>query len=73
MHASINSHIKSYINPSAVELQLFNASLNEVGVTKGQYLLKPGTHVKHEYFVVKGCLRAYYMDAKGTKNIIQLP
>jgi CRP/FNR family transcriptional regulator len=71
MYESINNHIKSYIKPSELDIQLFNTSLNEVGLTKGQYLLKPGTHVKHEYFVIRGCLRAYYMDSKGTKCIIQ--
>ena len=52
-------------------MQLFRSVLNEVAVSKGQFLLKPGTVVKHEYFVVKGCLKAYYQDAKGNRHIIQ--
>jgi CRP/FNR family transcriptional regulator len=71
MHSTINNHIYSHIQASPSDLQLFNASLNEIAVGKGQFLLKPGTHVKHEYFVIKGCLKAYYMDPKGNKNIIQ--
>lgn len=71
MHQSITKHINNHINPTENDIQLFNAVLNEIAVTKGQFLLKPGTNVKHEHFVVKGCLKAYYLDDKGNKHIIQ--
>tara|TARA_R110002051_G_scaffold325867_1_gene432615 strand:- start:155070 stop:155645 length:576 start_codon:yes stop_codon:yes gene_type:complete len=71
MHQSIIKHIESLIQPSAKDLQLFQEVLTEVSVSKGNFLLKPGTHVKHEYFVVKGCLKAYYIDVKGGRHIIQ--
>lgn len=71
MHPSISKHIYKYINPSEKDLQLFSAISSEIAIAKGQFLLKPGTHVQHEYFVVKGCLKAYYMDEKGSKHIIQ--
>lgn len=71
MHEAIIKHIKHQINLSEIDVHLFTNSLQEVIVRKGQFLLKPGTHVKHEYFVVKGCLSAYYMDSKGNKSIIQ--
>ena len=62
MHPSITKHITNHIKATENDLQVFNTVLNEISVSKGQFLLKPGTHVKHEHFVVKGCLRAYYMD-----------
>jgi CRP/FNR family transcriptional regulator len=71
MYASIDNHIKNKVNPAAKDLLIFHTALNELMLSKGQFLLKPGTHVKHEYFVVKGCLKAYYMDYKGNKCIIQ--
>jgi CRP/FNR family transcriptional regulator len=71
MYASIDNHIKNKINPAGKDLLIFHTALNELTLSKGQFLLKPGTHVKHEYFVVKGCLKAYYMDYKGNKCIIQ--
>lgn len=71
MYDAITKHIKHHINLSEIDVQIFHAALNEITVRKGQFLLKPGTHVKHEYFVVKGCLSAYYMDSKGNKSIIQ--
>ncbi|WP_159023314.1 Crp/Fnr family transcriptional regulator [Formosa sp. L2A11] len=71
MHTSIAKHIQNHIHPSAIDMQKIFSILNEVSVSKGAFLLKPGTRVKHEYFVVKGCLKAYYMDGKGSKHILQ--
>jgi len=71
IYPSITKHIQTHIHPSESDMQVFQSVLNEVSVSKGQFLLKPGTNVKHQYFVIKGCLKAYYLDAKGTKHIIQ--
>lgn len=71
MQTSITKHIKEHVNATEIDLQLFNSSLTEISLEKGQFLLKPGTNVKHEYFVIKGCLKAYYLDEKGNKHIIQ--
>ena len=71
MHQSITKHIQNHIKPTVADMQLFYAALNEISVAKGQFLLKPGTTVKHEYFVVKGCLKGYYIDEMGSRHIIQ--
>lgn len=71
MYSSITNHLKHFVHPTKQDLQLFYSCLNSVSVDKGKFLLQPGTHVKHEYFVVKGCLKAYYLDEKGHKHIIQ--
>ncbi|WP_044397857.1 Crp/Fnr family transcriptional regulator [Lacinutrix sp. Hel_I_90] len=71
MHPSITKHITNHISPTAPAIRLFTSALNEVLVKKGAFLLKPETSVKHEYFVVKGCLKAYYIDDKGNRHIIQ--
>ena len=54
MYSAIINHINNHVSPSLEDIKLFNAALNQISVSKGQFLLKPGTHVKHEYFVVKG-------------------
>ena len=71
MYQSILKHIQDHISPSKLDLERFNEALNKVSISKGQFLLKPGTNVKHEYFVIKGCLKAYYLDDKGSSHIIQ--
>ncbi|MCG9794172.1 Crp/Fnr family transcriptional regulator [Flavobacterium algicola] len=71
MQHSINNHVKKHISATENDLVLFNNVLNEVTIAKGAYLLQPGHHVTEEFFVVKGCLKAYYMDNRGNKHIIQ--
>ena len=71
MRKIISEHIKNYINPSEKDLQVFTSYLNEISVDKKKFLLRPGTFVKYEYFVIKGCLKAYYLDDKGNRHIIQ--
>lgn len=71
MHETITKHIKKYVEASQEDLQLFTSMLNEVKLAKRKFLLQPGTHVKHEYFVIKGCLKAYYVDVKGNRHIVQ--
>ena len=71
MYPTIAKHINNFISPSQDELKAFTDVLTQVSVSKGQFLLKSGTNVKHQYFVVKGCLKAYYLDDKGNSHIIQ--
>ncbi|MCW2118639.1 Crp/Fnr family transcriptional regulator [Flavobacterium sp. 7A] len=71
MHQSILQHVYQHISPKEDDVIFFNGMLNEVTVPKGTFLLQPGNHVKDEFFVVKGCLKAYYMDVKGNQHIIQ--
>jgi len=70
-HKSLTEHVKNQVNTRPEDLHLFTSKLREVTVAKGKFLLYPNTYVKHEYFVVKGCLTAYYLDKKGNKNIVQ--
>lgn len=70
-HESLIEHVKKQVNPRPEDLHLFTSKLREVVVTKGKFVLQPDTHVKHEYFVLKGCLSAYYLDKKGNKSIVQ--
>jgi CRP-like cAMP-binding protein len=70
-HRPIIEHIQNHVKASPKDLQLFTSKLREVSVAKGKFLLQPATQVKHEYFVLNGCLKAYYLDKKGNKNIVQ--
>ena len=68
---SLKAHIQKHITPSEKQLQLFSAVFKEVSVAKVHFLLQPGTTIRQEYFVVKGCLKAYYINSKGNKCNIQ--
>ncbi|MHA7944229.1 Crp/Fnr family transcriptional regulator [Formosa sp. 3Alg 14/1] len=71
MYASLAQHVRDIINPSEHDMAYFLSTLNEVSLQKGAFLLQPGVVVNQEYFVVSGCLKAYYMDARGNKHILQ--
>ena len=68
---AIGEHIKTYIDATEDDMKFFMSYMNEVVVSKRNFLLRPGTYVKHEYFVLKGCLTAYYIDAKGGRHNVQ--
>ncbi len=70
-HEPLIEHVKSQVSTRPEDIYLLSSKLREVAVAKGKLLLQPDTHVRHEYFVVKGCLSAYYLDKKGNKNIVQ--
>lgn len=38
---------------------------------KGQRIIVPGETVKHQYFVLKGCLRTFLIDPTGKEHTIQ--
>ncbi|MEC7771858.1 MAG: Crp/Fnr family transcriptional regulator [Bacteroidota bacterium] len=70
-HEPLIEHVKNQVGARPEDLLLFTSKLREVAVAKGKFLLRPNTYVKHEYFVVEGCLSAYYLDKKGNKTIVQ--
>lgn len=71
MHSSILEHVSHYITLNAEEKRLFVKQLKEVKLPKKAYLIEPGSYIDHEYYVVKGCLKAYYLDDDGNKHILQ--
>ncbi|RNC87264.1 MAG: Crp/Fnr family transcriptional regulator [Winogradskyella sp.] len=38
---------------------------------KHQFLVQEGEMVTNEYWVIKGCIKAYYLDQKGKEHILQ--
>lgn len=71
MYESILKHVNKHIKLSEKERNYFKSVLVSVQIAKRKKLVQPSTLVKHEYFVVKGCLIGYYLDDNGKKYIIQ--
>tara|TARA_R100000935_G_C2811572_1_gene155218 strand:- start:339 stop:926 length:588 start_codon:yes stop_codon:yes gene_type:complete len=70
-HINILNHLKKVISLSESEEQEFTSILEEIKVSKKNFIIKPGDLVNSEYYVVSGCLEAYYLDETGDKHIIQ--
>ena len=71
MYVSIENHIHRYVSVKEAEISLFKSLVTELKVGAKQFLIKPGTPLKHCFFVNTGCLKAYYQDSKGDKHVIQ--
>lgn len=70
-YRNILEHLKKVISLSEEEGQEFTSILEELKIPKKNFLIAPGDLVNSEYYVVSGCLEAYYLDESGDKHIIQ--
>ena len=71
MYTQINAHITRYVPFSDAELAVFNKLLQHRVVPKKTMMLREGEKCLFEGFVLKGCLRKYYIDANGSEVIVQ--
>lgn len=71
MYSQINKNISRYVSFSEEEFALFNSLLEYKKVPKKTILLHEGEKCNFEAFVIKGCVRKYYIDANGFEVILQ--
>lgn len=71
MHNQLYRHISEVISISENEMNEFLYLFSEEKIRKRAFLIQPGEAVTKEYYVLSGCLKAYYLDVHGEKHIIQ--
>jgi len=71
MFDEINNYAARCNTFTAEELVIFNDLLEERLVPKKTYLLQEGEICNFEAYVVKGCVRTYYIDENGFEVILQ--
>ncbi|MFV8356364.1 Crp/Fnr family transcriptional regulator [Flavobacterium sp. XS1P32] len=71
MYSQINTNISRYVTFEKKELEIFNSLLEYRTVSKKTILLHEGEMCNFEAFVIKGCVRKYYIDANGFEVILQ--
>lgn len=71
MYPELLNHIKRYVQLTPQEEQLLCESLELKKVKKKELLLEPGKLCKGNYFVIKGCVRQYFLNSKLNEQIIQ--
>jgi len=64
------SSISRHISLTAEEMEFFTSLLKSKFLANGEFLLREGDVCKYESFVVKGCLKTYYLDEMGIEHII---
>jgi CRP-like cAMP-binding protein len=53
------------------ELELFHSYLKPAMVKKRSFLLQQGEVCRFEAYILKGCLKKYYIDSQGNEVILQ--
>ncbi|MDI1255358.1 MAG: Crp/Fnr family transcriptional regulator [Flavobacterium sp.] len=71
MYDQINKNISRYVTFYPEELDIFNSLLEYQKVPRKTIMLHEGEMCNFEAFVIKGCLRKYYIDQNGVEVILQ--
>ncbi|MFD0761918.1 Crp/Fnr family transcriptional regulator [Lutibacter aestuarii] len=64
------NYIKNYISLTEEEEEILLSKISYKKYLKGQYLVQQGDVCKHEYFILSGCTKTFYMDNEGQEHII---
>jgi len=68
---TLSTFLTSNIDLKEAFLQLLFNACQVKQVNKGDYLLQPGETCTHSFFVKKGLLRQFSLDAKGKEHVLQ--
>ncbi|MBS1503661.1 MAG: Crp/Fnr family transcriptional regulator [Bacteroidetes bacterium] len=71
MTDTLIAHINKFIRLTEDEAARVAALATTVQVKKKHFLLQPGEVCRANYFVVKGCLRLYFINRNGQELITQ--
>ena len=71
MYAPLLAHIARYVALSPQEEALLVSYLRTQQIARKGFLLTEGQVCPASYFVLRGCLRTYFVSEKGTEQIIQ--
>ena len=64
-------NVARHIHLEPEEVQIFTSIPQVRRLKKKEFLLRAGEVCRYESFVLKGCLRNYYLDDKGDEHILQ--
>jgi len=70
MYEVIDRFVAKYIQLTQEELDFFHSLLKHKKVRKKTFLLQEGEICNFEAFVLKGCIRSYYLDKDGVETIL---
>lgn len=68
-HQLIIDNVSRFVDLTELEIQKYISLLTEVKVKKKAFLLQAGEVARHEYFIIKGCLKVFTLDEDGSPHI----
>ena len=66
---AILKHVGDKVGLMPADKDLFSFLLQCKSFSKGTQILRPGEICRNQSFVVKGCLRVFYLDTRGEEHI----
>ncbi|AXY73424.1 Crp/Fnr family transcriptional regulator [Paraflavitalea soli] len=70
MFDQIDASVAKYVQLTEVEKEIFHGLLKHKKVKKKQFLLQEGEVCAFENFIIKGCIRLYFIDKEGVETIL---
>jgi CRP-like cAMP-binding protein len=70
MFTEIDQFISKYIALTEEETAFFHSLLKHRKVKKKSFLLQEGEICDFEAFILKGCIRSYYLDKQGVETVL---
>lgn len=70
MFEQIDASVARYVQLTAEEQALFHSFLKHKKLKKKQFLLQEGEVCSYEAFIIKGCIRLYFIDKEGVETIL---
>ncbi|SOD15425.1 Crp/Fnr family transcriptional regulator [Pedobacter xixiisoli] len=71
MAHSLHQHIKKFVNVSEADFAEILLFFEVLSVKKKEMLMNEGQHCKRHFFVLKGCLRLFFMKETGIEQTTQ--
>jgi len=71
MHPPLITHIRKFVSLTDEEATLLSSKLTQLKLRKKAFVLSPGKRCTANYFVVKGCMRLYFITDKDVEQITQ--
>lgn len=70
MFSAIDQFVSKYITLTEEQTEYFHSLLKHRIVKKKNFLLQEGEICDFEAFILKGCIRSYYLDKEGVETIL---
>ncbi|WP_420574074.1 Crp/Fnr family transcriptional regulator [Kordia sp.] len=71
MSHPLRQHIEEIISLTDEEFDFVLSHFTAVKKRKHQYIVQEGEIVNKEFWIVKGCLKSYFIDLNGKEHILQ--
>ncbi|WP_394746917.1 Crp/Fnr family transcriptional regulator [Spongiimicrobium salis] len=71
MKHPLREHIEEIISLTDEEFDFVLSHFEPITKRKHQYIVQEGEFINREYWVLKGCLKSYFLDENGKEHILR--